>query len=342
MSHPFARPANGTPRVQPPDASRGGARGYAQEQRQRALVAYAAGVALPLIGVSISSILRWQQRLAPHRMSGGRAQTRFRGGDLFLLILFREAWSKATADEVRAFIATHSATHHVYSRPDITAGEQRAGYKRKRGSTTANQAFAPHQLARRHNFWNMAFPYGVVGTPRADMIDLDEAGFTLETVNRRYGKAYAGVRVRDPGPYGHRERWNLILAISPTGRRWFRFSRANTDAIVYADFVRHIVTSLPTLGSPLFVRRTFLHDNLSAHHHALVTQTITNAGHRVLPRPPYRPCDGPIEYQFNTIAGELQKRLHLIRGTQDLQQAMYDIVANLHGFDASFTHCGYQ
>ena len=42
--------------------------------------------------------------------------------------------------------------------------------------------------------------------------------------------------------------------------------------------------------------RTLMWDNLSAHRNAMVYNTVTGAGHRVLQRPPYRPVDGPIEY----------------------------------------------
>ena len=83
----------------------------------------AAGVPPALIGVSKSSLNRWNIRLVRRRRSGGRTATRFRNGDLALLILFREAHRTATADEVITYIANNSATGRIYSRPDITWAE---------------------------------------------------------------------------------------------------------------------------------------------------------------------------------------------------------------------------
>ena len=56
------------------------------------------------------------------------------------------------------------------------------------------------------------------------LIDIDECGVFLTTANRRYGKGYVGCRVRSAGPYGHNEKWTLIIAITPNGFRhvWFR------------------------------------------------------------------------------------------------------------------------
>ena len=133
----------------------------------------------------------------------------------------------------------------------------------------------------------------MIGTPRAFLIDIDEAGIWLEKCNRKRGKAFTGVRVREPGPYGHGDKWTLILGIDCSGMKWFRFEKvAGTSVETFDSFVNTIVQQLPAAGP----RRTFMWDNLTAHHSARVFNTVTRAGHRVLPRPPYRPVDGPIEY----------------------------------------------
>ena len=46
---------------------------------------------------------------------------------------------------------------------------------------------------------------------------------------------------------------------------------------------------------------TFLHDNLRNHVHQSVTDTIHAAGHKVVARPPYYPCDGTIEHFLTAL-----------------------------------------
>ena len=46
------------------------------------------------------------------------------------------------------------------------------------------------------------------------MIDIDEAGIFLKTAARKIGKISIGSRVREPGPYGHSEKYTLLMAIA--------------------------------------------------------------------------------------------------------------------------------
>ena len=69
---------------------------------------------------------------------------------MYLLATFRYAFPKGTADEAIAFIAMHSTNPRLYSRADITLGEQALGLTRKKSSTTAYQAFTPHNMHRSH------------------------------------------------------------------------------------------------------------------------------------------------------------------------------------------------
>ena len=55
-------------------------------------------------------------------------------------------------------------------------------------------------------FWNMPSAAGIFGMPRRLLIDMDEAGFTLEKLNLRYGRALSGVCVN----YASR---NLLLRL---------------------------------------------------------------------------------------------------------------------------------
>ena len=75
------------------------------------------------------------------------------------------------------------------------------------------QAFAPHQLMRRRLFWSQPPPIGINDVPLEELIDIDEAGFGLGVCNRPQGKSLIGVRIRNPGLYGHFQKFTLILAV---------------------------------------------------------------------------------------------------------------------------------
>ena len=159
------------------------------------------------------------------------------------------------------------------------------------------------------------------------------------------GKAYQGVRVREPGPYGHAEKWSLILAIDCAGRKWCRFAKVpGTTVEIFNSFIANDILTTHGLvpGSPAFQRRVLMWDNLRAHHSPIVYNTVTFAGHDVLARPPYRPCDGPIEYVFNHLQMELTHRIYSIADEASFVNAVMNIITNLGpGFDACFQHCGY-
>jgi hypothetical protein len=52
-----------------------------------------------------------------------------------------------------------------------------------------------HNVLKRFQFWRVNYPYGIFDINIEDLIDLDEAGFFLESVNRARGKACIGKRV---------------------------------------------------------------------------------------------------------------------------------------------------
>jgi hypothetical protein len=279
-------------------------------------------------------------------MTGNHAPSVFTDEDRFLLLTFRIAWPKANADEVRTFIWTNSSGARLYTRAQVGDEETAFGLTRKRASTTAHQAFTPRNLLRRRLWWSLPPPLGVVGLPRPLLLDTDEAGLFLKYVNRPSGKAYVGVRVREPGPYGHTEKWTLILTVSPCGRKWFRFKKeAGTTTAVFNAHVRRVAVSLPDPLSvpPAGPSRTFMWDNLNSHLSAVVTNTVYAAGHTIMTRAPYRPCDGPIEYVFNQLQQELTKRLYLVKNDADLVREVTNIVMNITAaaIDNTFRHCGY-
>ena len=72
--------------------------------------------------------------------------------DLYLLVVYRMIFPKATADEIRRYILENNPTNaNLYSRVDISRAETRIKMTRKRGATTANQAFTPLNMLK-HEF----------------------------------------------------------------------------------------------------------------------------------------------------------------------------------------------
>jgi transposase len=342
------------PRTIPPHPNRAGSRGYPVYFREEQLVLAAAG--LPTT-VSASSIRRWQERLIPHRQTGNRENSILRGLHQTLLSTYVFAYPEATLDEIATFIA-NSSDGTIYSRQAISTRLKQLGLSRKRSSTEANQASLPRNKLIREMFWTMPSPNGVFGTPRHALIDVDEAGFTLEKVNRRYGRAFSGVRVSYPGNYGRGTNVSVFLAVEPghpelpahvngsiqNPRRWCRVSLIGASARTFNDFIASIVADidnnpLPGIGAP---GRVFLWDNLRAHKSPLLYQTVEGGRrHIIQPRPPYMPCDGPIEYVFCQLEGRLNKDISNIHNLADLMRAINTAVANLGGFDATFAHCKY-
>ena len=49
------------------------------------------------------------------------------------------------------------------------------GITRKRGATTAQQANLPEKVDKRHQFWTIPFPYGILGVHLHEIIDFDQA-----------------------------------------------------------------------------------------------------------------------------------------------------------------------
>lgn len=322
----------------------GTSEGYDVEHRIDALRAYAIGRE-NLVTPSVRSMRRWVTNGTQRkRKRGGQAATILRGEHEFLLIFFRVMIAPmATADEVIAFIAQNSSDNMLFDRPQISKCEKRLKLTRKRGSITALQAMTPANLHRRHAFWTQPYPVGRLGTPPADLIDIDEFGIWIEKLNRHYGKAPTNVRVNEVGPYGHGEKWTCIFAISPCGRRWYRFRKvAGTSAEDYNDFVENEILTGPA-AIPAAPVRTLMHDNLTAHHSNLVINSVRRSGHRLLFRPPYRPVDGPIEYAIGTVEAKLRNKIHLLVDDNALIHQMQIIMTNIgpNGFQEYFAHCGY-
>ena len=87
---------------------------------------------------------------------------------------------------------------------------------------TAYQDLLLRNKRKRWCYWNLLYPSGIVDIHRHDLIDIDECGVKLSTVDRSIGKAYIGKRVKQSGLHSKSDEWTLLLAISgdPNGKRW--------------------------------------------------------------------------------------------------------------------------
>jgi hypothetical protein len=205
---------------------------------------------------------RWMQQLRNEgdvvpklRTGNNRATKTITGVPLMLLAIYRLLYPKAHRCEVQAFLfSSYSGTlqHPFFFTLDaITAAENEVlGLNYKKGSTTAYQALTATNVMKRWMFWHLPAPHGIADVRRDNMIDLDEAGLSLTTANRRYGKAMVTSRVRAGGNYGHDTKWTLVMAISggADGGRWFDFvERAGTSVHDFYNFILRIVNDLNRL-----------------------------------------------------------------------------------------------
>ena len=90
--------------------------------------------------------------------------------------------------------------------------------------------------------------------------------------------------------------------------------------------------------------RVFLWDNLRSHYNPLVANNVNLAGHSIIPRPPYQPCDGPVEYAFNYLEGRLKERMYQIKNLNDLEMHIHQIIGTITAAQITNTfalNCGY-
>ena len=284
------------------------------------------------------------------RRSGGKIATRLRGIDLILLAMYRIAYPKCSIAEINGFLfrANHGNLNFAFYHPSqISRAEQMIGLSRKRGSTTAYQAYFPINLRKRWVYWNLAFPLGIGGIPRSRIIDLDECGLFVETANRPHGKSSIGFRVREEGPYSKSEKWTLMLAIcgedgtmNEPSRRWADvWTEGGTTIARMLDFMQHLLDAIgPATHDNFYV---FTMDNLNSHKNVQVVGMIYLYGHGVVFRAPYWAVDGPIEYVFNTVQTLIRSNLYNITNGNDLIHSIYTSVQSMNNFGSYFTHVGF-
>ncbi|GKY93367.1 hypothetical protein MPSEU_000304300 [Mayamaea pseudoterrestris] len=335
----------------PPHPSHGGSTGYPVSQREQALARSQQGQCLPT-AISRSSI-------DPNRVNGvhpkgaagiSESQVLF-GASQFAMAMVLHVYPEATGDEVAAFI--HANTGEVLSRTQVSKRMRELKLSSKQASPEACQAFSPGNRLRDQWFYSMPPPLGVVTLRRKQLIDVGECAVTLEKVNRSTGHDYTGG-----------QKITLLMAIEPgdpalpanvegsvaNPRRWFATHlEPGTNQWRFADFCNTVCTSCENSGLAVDADRVFLWDNLAAHGAPVVYQTVVGRAlpqrFRILPRPPYMPKYGPIEYAFCEVIARLKLLSRPDWNVQQLEQAIHQTCAAIGrngGFENTFAHCGYQ
>jgi hypothetical protein len=330
-----------------PDPSHGGSTGYDVHDRLSQLAAASRGEP---VRASRASLYRWMIRPIALLATGNSASTEFTGEHQLLLVFYLIGRPKASLDELRAFIANESEDHVVFQRPTISKVLKRLSLTRKRGSTIAKQAFTPLNMLKTRLFWTTSWPTGIFRVPRCLLLDSDECGINLCLATKKLGHAVKGARVVQKGNYSPETKITVILTIEPgdpnlppealgsveNPRRWVRVSNdVGTDAATYSEHIQRVLNDF----GPNEPRRYFMHDNLASHNDCV--QTVMDAGHRVVNRPPWRPIYGPTEYKFNDLECQIRQRADYIHTMADLIEAIYNIFTNMRGFDSTFAHIGY-
>ena len=145
------------------------------------------------------SIQRWAHNTIPRRKTGNKSNSELSGHYLFLLVLFKMIWPQANYYECIAFIANETPNAKIFNQKAVSRALRRLGYTRKVTSTVAYQALTDRNLRRREMFFTRQWPYGIMGTPRRRLIDIDEFGLHLNAANRKYGSSPVGLKIRKPG-----------------------------------------------------------------------------------------------------------------------------------------------
>lgn len=150
-------------------------------------------------------------------------------------------------------------------------------------------------------------PNGVLGVPRAELVDVDETGVWMMVCRRRYGHVESGKNAATHAPYNEGKKYSVILAIDITGVKGYYINDLpGTSNETFFHFAAALLGALEDRP------RTILLDNLSSHKWAPTKQILREAGHRIVYRPPYSSDLGSIEFANNVFKMWLRKHMHEI------------------------------
>ena len=169
-----------------------GSRGVCVDIRLEALQyanQFSVAAAARKFNVSKASIYRWTEQIDPLQMTGNQSRVILTGLDQFLLSVCIFLHPRSTADKQATFIIANGGAR-AYNHPDISRRLKELGVTRKLCALEAHQAFTPRNLLRARLFWTEGPRLGVLGVPRYQLTDTDEAKFNLSKCETRRGVSY--------------------------------------------------------------------------------------------------------------------------------------------------------
>ena len=114
----------------------------------------------------------------------------------------------------------------------------------------------------------------------------------------------------------------------------------------FRDFCEYVCNDIEVNGIAVTDdNHIFIWDNLAAHHCAYVQATVTTRAdpHRfyIIPRLPYHPKFGPIEYKICDINQQIKLETRPDWDIAELEQQIMTLTMRIRPFDSTFLHCGY-
>ena len=164
---------------------------------------------------------------------------------------------------------------------------------------------------------------------------LDETWLNLG-MTRSYGRAAAGVIVREATPAAHWSTFTLLGSLTLSGVLAAMTVEAATDTDIFLTYLKQV------LGPKLQPGNVVVMDNLSVHKVARVRETIEATGARVLYLPPYSPDLNPIEPCWSKVKQKM--RALKARVVKALEEATTEALQAVSSKDAEgwFGYCGYR
>ncbi len=155
-------------------------------------------------------------------------------------------------------------------------------------------------------------------------------------MTRSYGRAAAGVIIREASPAAHWSTFTLLGSLTLSGVLAAMTIEAATDTDIFLTYLKQV------LGPKLKVGNVVVMDNLSVHKVARVREIIEATGARVLYLPPYSPDLNPIEPCWSKIKQKM--RALKARVAEALEKATTEALQAVSSNDAEgwFGHCGYR
>jgi|SRR5690606_12284176 len=179
-----------------------------------------------------------------------------------------------------------------------------------------------------------AFLEEVASVDPDDLVFIDESGCNI-AMAVAYGRAPAGVRVRDAKPANWGENLTVVGAIKNDRVVCHRTMVGAMNKPRFIEFIAKVLCPRIHHGAVVVL------DNLRAHHAAEVRDAIEASGGRVLYLPPYSPDLNPIELCWSFAKSRLRRLAQRTEG--GLRKAINNTMLRVRTSQlvAWFRHCGF-